>query len=178
MKSIHEVDRLDLRWAPSNALPNAYELRSDSDILGTLTWQKAYGTIAKAESSDGCWTFKRTGFFSPKVTVREVGSDTDIAVMTGSLAGPDTLRLRDGCTFRWVATNFWETACAFTDTNGTKLVQFKPGPELLKQTAFVEISASANELPELSLLMLLGWYLLVMMWQDTTIAGITAASAG
>jgi hypothetical protein len=57
-----------------------YELRSDADLLATLTFRNMFGTFATAESADGCWTFKRVGFWQNRASIRACGSDTDVAV--------------------------------------------------------------------------------------------------
>jgi hypothetical protein len=54
------------------------------------------GSLANAGSADGDWTFKRSGFWNPRVTARVAGSDTDIAVFRPRWMGGGTLELPDG----------------------------------------------------------------------------------
>jgi len=53
-------------------------LRAGDDLVATLRFQR--GSLADAEAEGHHWTFKRQGFWQPRVTVRLAGSDADVAV--------------------------------------------------------------------------------------------------
>jgi hypothetical protein len=179
MKTIREVGKSTLELKQSSTFKNACEIRSHSNILGRLSWEKASDTRANADSAEGCWTFERTGFFTTKIVVRDLGQDTEKAVFTCHWRGSDTLNFADGRTYQWVWNNGWGTAGAFTTTEGEPLVQFLAGGGLFSQTVRVELATAALELPDPILLVLLGWYwyMLLMYQQDLIIAGTMGAAA-
>ena len=98
-----------------------------------------------AESADGCWSFKRVGFFKTKVTIRQCDSDQDIALYfpnTWSQGG--TLELEDGRKYR-ATTNFWSTELRFETEGGERLLAVKTGG-FINMRADVEIAPAAAHL--------------------------------
>jgi hypothetical protein len=63
-----------------HALKREFELRAGEATIASLEFRSTFGSLASAESGDGSWTFKRVGFWRSHVTVRESGSETDLAV--------------------------------------------------------------------------------------------------
>jgi hypothetical protein len=173
MKAIREVAEQALRWTQSSALAREFELRAGEEVVGTLRWQKAFGSLALAEAADGAWTFKRAGFLCPRVTVRLPGSEMEVAEFKPGWAGEGTLRLADGRSYQWQKTSFWRSEWAFAGEVGTALVHFKPEFAFFKHAAEVRVEPAAVAVPDLSLLALLGWYLMILMSED---AGGAAAA--
>jgi hypothetical protein len=176
MKNMRDFVGQPMKWIQINAAERTYELRAGNDTVATLRWQKAGGSLALGESADGKWSFKRTGFFDPKVTVRAAKTESDIAVFTPDwFAGRGTLELAGGAEYRWVTTSFWRSQMAFCNKAGQPLVHYKPEwPELLA-AAKVEIAPAGAAVSELSLLTVLGWYFMLLMAEDTM---ATSALAG
>ena len=147
-----------------------YELRTgDGELAATLRFRSSFGSFATAECADGCWTFKRIGFFQTKVSIRACGSDDDTAKFTNNTwSNGGTLELPDGRIFQ-AATNFWQSKFAFETESGEKLIQFEKGG-LLHLSASVAVQPNAISLAELPLVVTLGFYLIVMMNMDAAIA--------
>ena len=176
MKNLRDVISHPMQWMQASAAERTYELRAGDDVVATRRWQKARGSLALAESVEGKWTFKRTGFFSPRITVRAVGTESDIAVFTpDGFAGRGTLELADGGKFRWATMSFWRSQMAFCSEAGQPLVHYKPESALQLAAAKVEIEQAGAAIPELSLLVLLGWYFMLLMAEDSI---ATSAVAG
>jgi hypothetical protein len=167
-----------LHWMQPSVLKREFELLCGNEVVGTLRWQKAFGSLALAEGADGAWTFKRSGFLRPKVTVRPAGSETEAAVFKPSWGGEGTLSFSDGRCYQWHHTSFWHSEWAFTNEAGEPLVHFKPDFALFKHAAEVTLEPSAVSVPDLSLLTLLGWYLMVLMSEDAGGAAATVVMAG
>lgn len=159
-----------LKWDQPSVLKMWYELRTpEGEPAATLHFRSSFGSFATAESGDGCWTFKRTGFFRTKVTIRACDSDVDIAIFKNNTwSGGGTLELADGRTFQ-AATNFWQTKFAFQTEAGEKLIEFQKGG-LLHLSARVEIQPGVCSNAELPLMVTLGFYLIVMMNMDAVAA--------
>jgi hypothetical protein len=166
VKSIREFANQPLKWAKPSVLTAAYELRAGEDILATLRWEKTFGSLAVAESADGTWTFKRSGFLSPKVTVRVPGSESEVAVFKPSWKGEGTLQGPNGRSYQWLKTGFWRVEWAFANEAAEPLVHVKPEFAFFKLAAEVKVEPGAVSLPDLALLTLLGWYLVVLMLSE------------
>jgi hypothetical protein len=177
MKNLRDVISHPMRWAQPSAAKRTYELRAGDDVVAILRWQKAGGSLALAESAEGQWTFKRTGFFSPKVSVRVVGTESDIAVFTPDwFAGRGTLELAGRRKFRWATMSFWRSQMAFCSEVGQPLVHYKPESALQLAAAKVEIEQAGAAIPELSLLVMLGWYFMLLMAEDSiSVAAVAGA---
>lgn len=172
MKNITRSNNLS--WVQPSAFRMDYELRAGNDVAAGLRFRSAFGSFATGESADGCWTFKRVGFFQTRVTIRECGEETDIATFTNSTwSGGGTLELTGG-TKILATTSFWRTKLEFTTESGSALVRFHTGG-MIHLNATVEIDPAAAELKDLPLIVLLGWYLVVMMHND---AAASAAIIG
>jgi len=165
-----------LEWRQPHLFKMEYELRAGDELVATLRFRSSFGTLATAQSADGCWTFKRVGFFQTRVTVRVCESETDLAVFKNNTwKGGGTLILPDGREYL-VTTNFWQTNYGFKTAEGEPLVNFKTRMGLLHQSTEVEILPAGENLPELPWMVLLGWYLAVMMNNDST-AALAATAA-
>jgi hypothetical protein len=178
VRPIREIAEQTARWTQPKALAREYELRAGNEVVATLRWQKTLGSLALAESADGAWTFKRSGFLSPRITVRRPDSEADVGVFKPGWRGEGMLRLLEGRGYQWLNTSFWHSEWAFADEAGKPLVHFKTEFEpaavfaIFKHAAEVTFEPSAFSVLDLSLLTLLGWYLMVLMSEDA--AGATA----
>ncbi len=142
-----------------------YELRAGDDLVGTLRFRNSFGSLATGESGDGCWTFKRVGFWQTRATVRACDTDADIAVFRNNTwSGGGTLELPGGRQIP-ATTNFWQTQFELQDTAGEALVRFRRGG-VIHLSATVEIQHAASSMPELPWMVMLGLYLIVMMERD------------
>jgi len=172
-------------WSQPKALERTYELRDDSRLFGTLSFLKPLGSLAEASLAAGDWTFKRVGFFRPRVTVRRRGQEEDVAVYQPKGWGAEgELQFAAGRSYQWTSANFWATRFNFVDGAGRTVVAFKPGAEdskwsdFFKFQALVEIDPSAARLEDLPLLVSLGWYLMILHHQDTASAGAVVVTMG
>ncbi len=184
MKNLTEIFGAKLEWREPKATVRHYELRAGEALCGTLDFRSAWGTLATAEMAAGAWTFKRVGFLNPRVTVREAGSDHDLAVYQPRFWGDGQLALADGATFHWRSINFWSTQWAFTDVAGQPLVTFRSGvpdqklKDIFRTQATVEIAPAATGDARLPLLVAFGWYLILLQHQDTAATAGTVAAMG
>ena len=172
MKSIRETAAQSLIWTPAAGSTGDHELRSGSDVLGTLRWEKRF-SLTVAEAAEGKWTFKRAGFFYPKVTVRKAGSDTDLATYTpvgvqwpGMSAG-HTIEFTDGRKFLWSSADAFSPEWTFKSASGEALIQIKPGAD--KKSSEVLLTRTGLALPEASLLILLGSYVMLLVASERAV---------
>ncbi len=152
-----------LTWVQPRALRAEYQLIADGKALSSLRWKRAFGSLAKAEAADGRWTFKRVGFLRPRVTVRAEGSVAGVAMLD---PGTGVLQFSDRHRYHWVNTSSRRGEWAFASEDGTVLVRFLFPMASLRMKGTVQVEPAAGTQQDLSLLLLLGWYLVVLNSQD------------
>ena len=173
MKNIREVGNQPLTWQQADEGKASWELRAGHDVVGTVTWQNPTedGTLVVATSADGRWSFKRVGVFTPRVTVRVAGTDSDVAIVTPHL-GRSLVAFADGHAVHFLRKGFWRNEFTLTESNGEPLLAFK------EAGTRVEIATGAETRSDASLLALLGCYLLHLYARDMESAGIFVLFAG
>ena len=174
MRPISETAGQELLWVQPAARKREHELRAGDDVVATLRFQR--GSLADAEAAGGHWTFKRQGFWHPRVTVRTAGSDTDIAVFQPRWVGGGTLEFPDGRTVRLSSANFWQSEWVWQD-NEKPLIRFKGRHGIVKARGAVELQPEAVASPDLAMLILLGWYLILLHAEDSAAASSAASVA-
>ena len=161
LRSVADLAGRELRWVKSNG----YELRDGDDVVATLRFRSSWGSLATAESADGCWTFKRVGFLQTRVTIRRCDSEDEIAVFrNNSWTGGGILEFPDGRRLT-ADTNCWQTKFAFSTETGEPLVRFTKIGGLLKISSNVDILPGAA-FAGAPWLVMLGWYVTVQMHND------------
>ena len=174
MKRIADLAGNTLTWVQEKALKRAYELRFSGEVVAGLRFEKAFGSLATAESVDGSWTFKREGFMKPRVTVRVEGSDANVAVFHQNLSGGGAIEFQDGRRYLWRCTSFWGSEWCFLTPEDHRVVQLKVNTSLFRNGAQVTVQTAVADV---ALLAMLGWYLMVLMAEDTA-ASTAAIMAG
>ena len=173
MKNIARLIDHELKWVQPSALKQEFELQTDGEVAATLRLKSSFGSFATAESADGCWTFKRVGFWQTRATVRTCDSETDIATFKNNTwKGGGTLELADGRKYL-ANTNFWQTEFEFKTETGERLFGYKHIGGVMHLSAQVQIEPPAATLPELPWLVMFGWYLALMLHRDSASAAAT-----
>ncbi len=173
MKNIARLIDRELKWIQPHALKYEFELQVDGELAATLRLKSSFGSFATAESADGCWTFKRVGFWETRATVRACDSETDIATFKNNTwKGGGTLVLADGRKYL-VNTNFWQTQYEFKTETGERLFGYTNIGGVMHLSARVQIEPQVVNLPELPWLVMFGWYLALMMHRDSAAAAAT-----
>ncbi len=178
MKSIFTLIDRELKWVQTQAMKMEYELQDGDEVAATLRFRSSFGSFATAESADGCWTFKRVGFWQPRVTIRACGSEQDIAIFKNNTwSDGGTLEMADGRKYP-ASTNFWMTEYAIAAEGGAPLLKYRQIKGFLHMSAHVQILPEAASLAELPWLAALGWYLTIMMQNDSAaVVAVTATVA-
>ncbi|HXN00332.1 MAG TPA: hypothetical protein VN973_00395 [Candidatus Dormibacteraeota bacterium] len=174
MRPISEFAGQELLWIQPVVRKREHELRAGDDVVATLGFQR--GSLADAQAAGGHWTFKRQGFWHPRVTVRTAGSDTDIAVFQPRWVGGGTLEFPDGRTVRLSSANFWQSEWLWQD-NEKPLIRFKGRHGIVKARGAVELEPDVVASPDLAMLVLLGWYLILLHAEDSAAASSAASVA-
>jgi hypothetical protein len=166
----------ELVWKQPKRLERSYELQRHGDSFGTLVFRSMWGTLAHAENPIQDWTFKRMGFLNPRVTARFPEADSDQALFHPKIFGGGTLQMLDGRPFTWEPINLWHTKWRFMDKSGISLLSFDQGKieqklaDLFKLQVTVKVESSRITNQEFSLLVNLGFYLIVLYLADSAAA--------
>jgi hypothetical protein len=163
MKTIRESIGQELIWVETKLLRREYELRSGNDVLARLRWERVLGFLATAQSADGLWTFNHKGSLRLSVTVQAAGSDSEIATFRAGWGGGGFLQFPDGRRFRLARLSFWRSEWAWMDADGRCLLRLKITSASMNTVGRLEIDPTAVSVPDLSFLVLLGWYLTMVM---------------
>jgi len=183
MKSLKEAGKEHLNWTQPKTTQQFFELKGNDDLFGTLLFPKSVGSLAEAETVEGKWTFKRIGFFTTKISVRKFGEEKDLAIFKPNLtASSGDLDFSGGKKYQWHASNFWGTRFEFKDEKGEVVLTFRSGiedPKLkdwFKTQARVEIAEDKINVTELPIMVLLGWYLIIVLQMDSSTGAVVAAA--
>ncbi|HVP22578.1 MAG TPA: hypothetical protein VMS77_01545 [Conexivisphaerales archaeon] len=176
MRRIGLGEASELKWVQPKKLQRVFHLLSGEEVVGTLEWKSSFGSLATGRAAGEEWTFKRGGFLSPYVSLRYFGTETDYARFSVSW-GNGVLKLPTGRTFLWTKKGVWSPEYSFLDADGSSLLTFRRFSGLFKMEATASVSEKARELRELPLLLLLGWYTVLLMAYESAAAGAAASSA-
>ena len=175
LKPLAEVSGEELEWVQPQALKRHHELRAGEQVVAVIDFERQ--TLATAFAAGAAWTFKREGFWHPHVTVRKAGDGTQIAVFQPHFSGGGELKLSGGDVYALKIASFWHSEWQWSH-EGLVLVTTRRPSGLLKSSGIVDIPAGARAVPETELLVVLGWYLMLLYAQDMAVqVGAVAAAA-
>jgi hypothetical protein len=169
MKSMRADEIGELTWSQPKMTKREYELRSSAELCATLKWQRPLGSLATGESADGIWTFKRLGFLRPRVNIRAEGSIESYALYEAGWAGGGRLLFPDAHGYFWRQRSFWHNEWAFESERGDVVCQFRAGISVFRQKTQLSIIGRKNNIPDLSLLAILGLYLMILSNDDAAV---------
>ena len=170
-----QLDKCELEWRQPEARHRLYQLASNGQTIATLRFEKCSGSLATGEYAQKQWTLKRTGFLSPRVLVREAGSNIELAVFTPGWTGSGWLSFASGGRYHLRSTNFWATEWAFEAEDGSPIVLLTGPHGLFKHGGHASVTESAAALPETPVMLLLIWYLRILMNEDAAAGAVIAA---
>jgi hypothetical protein len=167
MKSFRDCVGRDLIWKQRHTIVvPEYELLDGQETVAEIRFRSASGSLATAECADGCWTFKRVGFFQTRATVRICGAENDIAVFKNSTwSNGGTIVQADGTTFQ-ASTNFWNSRFDIASATGDSIVHYESQFGIVNPKRIIIIQPAVADLRELPWLALFGWYLRVILESD------------
>ena len=116
-----------------------------------------------------------TGFLSPKISVREPGSESDSAVFTPGWTGRGWVVFGSGPRYRLRHTDFWGSQWSFETADGAAC-HTRRHSRFLQEGGAAMVSPSAAGLPESPVLLLLIWYVRLLMHADTEGGAVVAAA--
>jgi hypothetical protein len=177
MKSLEAVDRQNLIWKQTGLGARDFELWSRDDLVARLYWPKLLSQRAVAECSVGTWHIERVGFFRQRTVVTPAHSDLEIASFEAGWLGDGDLALADGRMLHWYRTKALGNAWALADPSDNVLIEIQAGTHWFKYHADVILWDRGESWAELSLLILVAWYLAYIQIQDSAAAVAVTCTA-
>ncbi len=151
----------ELRWIRPALFERAYELRSGETVVAELKFASAFGRTANANSADNSWVFEQTGFLKTRLIVRESSSSAEIASLVEKRTRrSQEISVADGSRFV-IRFNFWGTAYTLETTTGEVLASTQRRG-FFRVDWPTEIRHKAKTYPELTWLVLLMWYYILI----------------
>ena len=151
MKSLNEYSGQELQWVHPHLLRSEYELRFGNEVLARIFVKGAFGTMVYIDTADSHWMIELKGLHP---TMRVLLPDTGAELATIKHEGSDraTIVFPDGREYRWQRSSFWHDDWTWLNNEGAPLLH-------VKGKAHIQLEPAAQGLPELALLIALGWYL-------------------
>jgi hypothetical protein len=159
-----------LLWTQPKAMRREYQLANGDELIGWLRFEEIFGSRASAEVASQKWMFKKEGLFRPRVNVRIPNSDANLAAFHLNWSGSGHLEYPDGRQIHWRRTSFWRPDWIFVQGENRPLLRFKQRIGLLRISARVEFDPADASMPDLPMLVALGWYLLLLAAQASAAA--------
>lgn len=166
MKSLSVQPCVQLAWRRSGSTPPDFELQGPHGVYATLTFLDAERSLARIRTAEGTWTVKHLGLLNPVITLREEGSDANLAIFHPHALRHGKLQFEDGAVFDWAWLHQAGPGGAFLDGAGRPLVHLQAhlGRELTSpstdlETCDVDLDMNPAAHYRQALLAALGWYL-------------------
>ena len=167
--SLANLDVSELEWRQP-ALGRKFELSSSAGPHARLDFQKITGSLALATTARATWSFKRQGMLKSHVDIRFADSDQPLATYEPNFSGrKGSLKYAGGQYLDFQSTNFFNTEWQWITPEGDGLIGFRQ-KGMGKPHAIVYLGDEAFQRIDLDLLLILGFYVLVLLQQDATIA--------
>lgn len=175
LKPLTPAASADLHWIRTQEPPGCcYHLQAGGDRVAHLRFCDPLDSTATGESASGSWLFVEEGLLRPHIVVRSLSDDRPVAAFRSGLLGRSgRLELADGRCFCWRSGCFRSWECWVENAQGAALMTMETeccrswlsGPRLIGGR--VRITPGGAALPELMLLVLSSWYLLVLPEHQT-----------
>jgi hypothetical protein len=175
MKSFNDLESQNVRWVQQSMWNNTYELRTDAgDVVATMKRPSMWRSAVEIEAVGNRWRFERKGFWQNRVEATSIGTGEVAATYrAGMMKG--SVQLADGRVFHWQQGNWWGTKWTWTDEHGEPIIGFKTGGAFTLNGE-LNLDPDVMEMKTMSLLVFLGWYLIVLNHEDSSVAATVAAT--
>ena len=180
MKAIREAVGQDLQWSSKQMglfAEDEFALRAGDEVLALIHAREKGTDWICGEAADGRWALQCRNIGPGEIVViRELDSQAETAkVKRGRKHGlfqrdNDYLAFSDGRLVTWKKASKWHDEWDWVDTAGRPLIHFQRGHHVV-------IEPLAFALPELSLLVIVGWHLMILQEEAKKKAAVTAAVA-
>ncbi|GCE15935.1 hypothetical protein [Tengunoibacter tsumagoiensis] len=150
----------ELQWRHPKFLKPDYELHTQDTIVLHIHRQGYAGNQALVEADENRWLLDRRGF-RKKFFILDPQTQAEVATIKGGISGKATVLFPDGREYKWQSMSFWRSTWGWFTSEDVLLIQQKRG-------ARVELTPNSQDVPEIALLVALGWYLTRLAAEDAS----------
>ena len=166
-----------LTWKHTRFFKREYELQLGHQTIAKLYWPKALSQQAIGEMGGESWTFERKGILHPKTTILKIGdSEQAGSYETANMVGKGFLTLNHGVSYQWTNIDGGYRGWVWQELYGTPVVTFKPKSKWTYSEWLTNPEPSIMTSPNLNLLMVFGFYL-ILKSQEQGAAGSTSSAS-
>jgi hypothetical protein len=161
METFDNLELKRLAWVAEG--PSAFDLREGLNTLAILEWSDAASDHAQGRTVDRAWDLERVSLFGPYVRVSTSETGPEIAHFgTAAVDQPCMAHFPDGVQYAWGPLAVID-GMSFGTPDGQAVVDFRPYADRDDRGAHVTVHEAV---PELAVLLLLGFYILEMENRD------------
>jgi len=144
-----------------------YELGCNGEIIASLQRKSCWSSEFRAESANGSWQFRRTGWFHTGTEIVDLNSGVRIALFKPNWSGGGMLEFSAGPRFRLTQKGFWRPVWTMLADMGQPILSIRPCERTVELTRELRLSEE-----RLSLLAIFTWHIIRQTAEDA------AAGAG
>lgn len=175
IRSLREFKGQALTWSQPKKRQRYHELVSGSGVYATLTWQKSTGSLAVCRTSENSYSLKRAGFLHPRVTVRRLDYEDDVAVLRMDWGGGGVIEFNDGRNFRLVRKGFWSPSWEIHDEDNRKLCTLLWADALMRSRREVTVEPEIRKIRDPALILAVAWYTMVLAAEEASSVAVVVA---
>jgi hypothetical protein len=164
MVRLAELANRELHWVESAGGSWAYDLRSGAEQIGHMRFETESGSRARAELDGRTWFFERNESLGMSVAVHAEGSPEPYATFTQRWTGGGIVKFRSGVQYCWNSSHIWSTTYCFR-RKGQKPSVCVSQEVPSRRGSRVTVCADAIAMPETPVLILLGWFLEILVFE-------------
>ncbi len=185
MKPLHAYLAARLYWTQPTVLTRSYELHANSPgseiTVARLCFEHPFGSLAEGQTTTGWWCFRRRGFFESVVTVSSRGCNETVAAYRPHWTGTRGEITTGQGIYTFRTANLWGSRYEIRNEEDEPLITYRSGcpdaglSSFFKSQSTVTFTEAGTAEPLIDLLVVAGWYLIVLSRDD--VAAITATSS-
>ena len=168
MKSFNDLESQNVRWQQQSVWNSNYDLLADDgSAVATMRRPSMWKTAVEIEAVGNRWRFERKGFWQNRIEATSIGTGELAATFHAGMTR-GKVELVDGRVFHWQQSNWWGTKWSWTDEHGEPIMGFQTGGAF-RLNGELNLDPQVMEAKTMSLLVFLGWYLIVLAHEDSSI---------
>jgi len=170
IRPIAESKESSLTWTQLKLGRHRYhELAGEGKVFASLKWENLFGSLAICATSDRKFSFNRPGFLVHRqITVRRLDIDDDVATMRMGILGKATLEFTNGISYSFRRIGLSGADWQFIDSSGRLVCTIHGEGKLGSLRGKVVFEKEAKKLKDVTLLASLGWYMIVLIAEDSS----------
>ncbi|QBD78567.1 hypothetical protein EPA93_22245 [Ktedonosporobacter rubrisoli] len=154
-----------LIWKPESVFSSRYVLVYQDALLGRLS-MRSWTNAATAETAEGRLQLSTQGIFKQDIVVFDDTGDKIAAFSQKMSKG--IVQFADGRMLNWINGSGWGTKKAWADISDVPFVYFESVS--FSRQIQVTIAPAGRTISELSLLVVLGMYIITLLNRSSTVA--------